>query len=154
MVEMNLGVVCGCLYSVQPVLALIFPRIFAKSYPSDDQPPPRTSRQPSNYPQSFEAYPLSDLSARPRDKLAGAADTFEALWISDGTGMNIASASSDGRKWGARSVPGAITVDREFTIQEEVTPCHSPMSEFGGNLYSITDLNSVDWELDDVSLEE
>lgn len=81
-------------------------------------------------------------------------DTFEALWTPGGTRSNVASASSSGRKRGARLAPGVITVDTEFTVQEEITPCHSPISEYGGRMHFMTGVGSEDWTLDDVCLKD
>lgn len=153
MVEMNLGVVCGCLFTVQPVLAILFPRLFTSSYPPELRSAPRVRRQESGYPNSFNAYPLKDLSGKARDRAGGDSDTFNSLWTPEGRGSNFASASSSGRKRGACLAPGVITVDTEFTVKEEITPCHSPISELDRKLHLITDMVSEDWTLDDVCLE-
>jgi hypothetical protein len=143
MVEMNLGVVCGCLFSVEPILAVIFPRL-----------PPRFRRQTSGYPESFGVYALSDVSDKPRDKPIREENTFEAHWTTGGTGSNFTNAVSSGRKRDARFSPGVITVNREFTVEEETTPCHSPVSECDVRLHFITDAGVGNWAMDDVCLKE
>lgn len=154
MVEMNLGVVCGCLFGVQPVLAKIFPRLFARSYPSGNSLPRHIHREESGYSESFEAYPLSNLSGKARDKKVDEGGTFETLWAPESRGLNFAGASSSGRKRGARLAPGVITVDKEVTVQKEIMPCHSPTSELDGKLHLIMNLGSEDWTLNDVSLKD
>lgn len=158
MIEMNLGVVCGCLFGIQPVLATLFPRLFARSYPSEHcTPTSRVLWQDSSHPESqrsFQAYPLADLSGRVQSTPLGEADTFEALWTPEGTGSNHASASSGGRRQGELLTPGIITVRKEFTVQEEITPCHSPISELDRQLHFMADTDRKDWTLDEVCLED
>lgn len=144
MVEMNLGIVCCCVYGVQPVLALVCPRLFAHSYSSQDSSPPQMRRQTSDYFENYAAYPLSDLSGRPQDAKLGVTDTFAALWTPEGTGSSFAIASSSKRDPGVRLVPGVITVNKEFTVKEEVTPYHSPISEFSGKLHFISHVGSME----------
>lgn len=157
MLEMNLGVVCGCLFNIQPVLAMLFPRLFASSYPSDYPAAPHVRRQESGHPESqrsFQAYPLAGLSGHVHNTPSGEADTFEALWTPEGTGSNYTSASFSGRKHGEMLTPGAITVHKEFTVQEEITPCQSPVSELDRSLHFITDVGSEDWTMDKVCLKD
>jgi hypothetical protein len=85
---------------------------------------------------------------------SGEADTFEALWTPEGTGSNYASASSSGRKQGELLTPGVITVHKEFTVQEEITPCQSPISELDRQLHFMADMRSEDWTLDEICLKE
>ncbi|KZM18462.1 hypothetical protein ST47_g10383 [Ascochyta rabiei] len=145
MIEMNLGIVCSCFFGVQPMLALLFPRFFAGFYPSKDGSPPRTHRQGSGYPSASEAYPLSDLSTKPGEQRKNQPDKFEALWTPEGRGSNFASASSSGRTRGERLAPGVITVDMEFTVDEEISPCNSPMIEYSGKMGFLMDRLSEDW---------
>lgn len=157
MIEMNLGVVCGCLFGVQPFLATLLPRLFVRSYPSDPYPSSSVRRQESSQPdsqRSFQAYPLTDLPGRMRTTPLAEVDAFEALWTPEGTGSNYASASSDGRKRGELLTPGVITVQKEFTISEEVTPCQSPASEFDRQLHFLGDLGSEDWTLEEVCIKD
>jgi hypothetical protein len=133
---------------------MLFPRLFANSYPSQAHSSPHIHRQSSNHLESFEAYPLSDLSPKSRDKARGEAHAFETLWTPEGRGSNFAVASSSGRKRSAQLTPGVITVDRVFTVQEEVTPCHSPTGELDRKLHLIADIGSEDWTLDDVCLKD
>ncbi|KAF3043475.1 hypothetical protein E8E12_009259 [Didymella heteroderae] len=157
MLEMNLGVVCGCLFGIQPILATLFPRLFAHSYPSDIHTTPQMRRQESGRlesQQSYQAYPLRELSSHVQNTPSGEADTFEALWTPEGTGSNYASASSDGRKRGDLLTPGVITMHKEFTVQEEITPCQSPASELDRRLHFMTDVGSEDWTLEEVCLKD
>lgn len=156
MLEMNLGVVCGCLFGIQSVLATLFPRLFASAYPSEHRTStPRLRRHDSGHPESqrsLQAYPLEGVSGHIYNTPSGEADTFEALWTPEGTGSNYASASSDGRKRGELLTPGVITVHKEFTVEEEITPCQSPVSEPDRQLHFIADVRCEDWTLDEVCL--
>jgi hypothetical protein len=158
MIEMNLGVVCGCLFGIQPILAMLFPRLFTSYYHSEHLTPTLcVRRQESGHPESlrnFQAYPLADLSGDMHNAPLGEADTFEALWTPEGTGSNYASASSGGRKEGELLTPGVITVHKEFTVQEEITPCQSPVSELNRQLHFIGDVGGEDWTLDDICLKD
>lgn len=158
MLEMNLGVVCSCLFGIQPVLATLFPRLIATSYPSElCASTLRVREQESDHPESlrsFQVYPLADLSGHSHNTPLGEADTFETLWTPQGTGSNYAGASSDGRKQGTLLTPGVITVHKEFTVQEEITPCQSPISELDGQLHFMADVVSRDWTLDEVNLKD
>jgi len=158
MIEMNLGVVCGCLFGIQPILATLFPHLFPSSYPSEHRVPTlRVRRQESDHHESrrsFQAYPLADLSGNVHNTPLGEADTFEALWTPEGTGSNYASASSGGRKQGELLTPGVITVHKEFTVQEEITPCQSPNSELDRQLHFMADVGSEDWTLDEICLKD
>lgn len=156
MLEMNLGVVCGCLFGIQPVLAVLFPRLFPSSYPSNNHLSPPICRQESRHPESqrsFQEYPLADLSGDTQST-PYKADTFESLWTPEGTGSNYASASSSGRKHGERLTPGVIAVHTEFTVQEEITPCQSPVSELDRQLHFMTGVESEDWTMDEVFLKD
>ena len=158
MIEMNLGVVCGCIFGIQPVLAMLFPSLFAGSYPSEQRTPtPRVCRQESDHAEprrSFQAYPLAELPGHMDNTPSGEADTFKALWTPAGTGSNYASASSGGREQGELLTPGVITVHKEFTVQEEITPCQSPISGLERQLHFMADMRSEDWTLDEVCLKD
>ncbi|KAF3032891.1 hypothetical protein E8E11_002417 [Didymella keratinophila] len=158
MIEMNLGVVCGCLFGIQPVLAMLFPELFASAYPSGHRAPTsRVHRQESDHSESrrsFQAYPLADLSGHVHNTPLGEADTFEALWTPEGTGSNYASASSGGRRQGELLTPGVITVHKEFTVKERITPCQSPVSDLERQLHFMADVRSEDWILDDICLKD
>jgi hypothetical protein len=84
-----------------------------------------------------------------QNKPSGETDTFEALWTPEGTGSNYASAMSSGRKQGETLSPGVITVHKEFTVQEEITPYQSPVSELDRQLH-LMDIGRGDWTLDEV----
>ncbi|KAF1930936.1 uncharacterized protein M421DRAFT_362575 [Didymella exigua CBS 183.55] len=156
MTEMNLGVVCSCLFGIKPVLSMLFPNVFATSYPSEHRTiPPRVHGRESNHrasQRSIHTYSLEDLSGDLHNTPSGEADTFEALWTPEGTVSNYASASSSGRKRGELLTAGVITVHTEFTVQEEITPCQSPISGFDRKPH-FKDFGSEDWKLDEVCLE-
>lgn len=158
MLEMNLGVVCGCLFGIQPVLAMFFPRLFAGAYPSGHRSTtPHLRHQYSAQHESqgsFQAYPLADVSRYMHNTPSGEVDTFAALWTPEGNGSNHASASSDGRKRGELLTPGVITVHTEFTVEEEITPCQSPVTKLDGQLHFITDVRCEEWTLDEICLKD
>lgn len=151
MLEMNLGIVNSCLFSVRPILATLLQHFIArlptpKPAPQpilsvlDNAPAPQRqqTRSPSARP-SLLSLPLPLLSF-PLTKLPHPSqpttDMFESLWTPEGSGSNFATASSDRKKRAKLSPPGVITVDTEFVVREEVTPLASPISELDHRLQS------------------
>ncbi|KAF3000230.1 hypothetical protein E8E13_007476 [Curvularia kusanoi] len=152
MLEMNLGIVSICLFSVRPILATLLLRFIARlSSPKPAPPPPilsvpdhapapqqRQTRSPSARPSLLSlplpllSFPLTILphSSQPTT------ETFESLWTPEGSGSNFAMASSDRKKRAKLSPPGVITVDTEFLVREEITPLASPVSELNRRLQS------------------
>lgn len=159
MVEMNIGIVCGCLLGIESVLAMLFPRLANRPRPTLVLTQPTSAhRRGSGHPEpqrSFRvSYPLADLSSYARNTPLGETDTFEALWTPEGTGSNYASASYGGRNRGEPLTPGAITVHTEFTVQEEITPCQSPVTEVGKQFQYFMDAGSLDWSIDGSCLKD
>jgi hypothetical protein len=58
--EMNLGIICGSLSGVKPVIGVIFPRLFT-SYKTDPRPTHHHTGR-TTHAESFPFQPLSDIS--------------------------------------------------------------------------------------------
>ena len=124
---MNLGIICGCLSGVKPVLAVIFPRFFGTSHKSNSRPIYPTSYGRSTRPETFPFQPLSDVSnlSKSKDKdMIGKLDhtvSTEHIRLDNGVHKdqrNFAWASSDGN-CDIGTVPNAITVNQVVTVKEE-----------------------------------
>jgi hypothetical protein len=76
--EMNLGIICGCLSGAKPVLAVFFPSLFASSYKTRTHATPygygnhssRRATNPTKGTASFPFQPLSDISSSSREQRA------------------------------------------------------------------------------------
>ena len=137
-IEMNLGIICGCLSGVKPVLAVIFPRLFGSSYAKTSRPTYPTYGRNTGHPESFAFQPLSDISTRSNKKnqhlgLGSKLDhsvTVENLDVEDFAGddkmgrngqRNFAWASASGGIGdGSQGVPhNAIAVNQVVTVRED-----------------------------------
>ncbi|KAF2019062.1 hypothetical protein BU24DRAFT_111794 [Aaosphaeria arxii CBS 175.79] len=121
-VEMNLGIICGCLSGVKPVLAVVFPRLFASSYKSNSRPTyPTYGRTTRPGGESFAFQPLTDASTRTKKGEVH----IEALNPEDGRHTdqrNYAWAASTAAEDVDDShvvPPGQIAVNQVVTIREE-----------------------------------
>jgi hypothetical protein len=121
--EMNLGIICGCLSGVKPVLGVIFPRFFASSYKADSRPTYNRTGH-TTHAESFPFQTLSDVSntnkARDR-KIENTADVDEIDMGGKGTGQGNfvaawASASGDTDYLGPE---GVIGVESTVEVREE-----------------------------------
>lgn len=94
--EMNIGIICGCLSGVKPVMAVVFPRLFGSSYKSNTRPATygRTGR--ATHPESFPFQPLFDSSSKARDKQYEHAISIAEMNPEDKERRNFAWASSSG----------------------------------------------------------
>ncbi|KAF2182202.1 hypothetical protein K469DRAFT_637002 [Zopfia rhizophila CBS 207.26] len=134
-VEMNLGIICGCLSGVKPVLAVVFPRFFASSYKTNTHPRPTYGH--STHPESFPFQPLSDTSNLGKVK-AGKLEhavSIEAIHPEDKQHRNYAWASSSGDvnpevPHNAIAVNQVVMINREAK-DDEVDPVGSSKSGKG-----------------------
>ncbi|KAF1994090.1 hypothetical protein P154DRAFT_586904 [Amniculicola lignicola CBS 123094] len=151
-VEMNLGIICGCLSGVKPVLAVLFPRFFASSQHSTLNTNGRTlatyGRSTHGHPESFAFQQLSNSKAKDQkfevlDVDGGKLDTERRM--ANGQ-RNFAWASSSGELGeGGRGVPvNGIVVDQVVDVSEE-------QREWGTR--GKGDAGSEEWIMDD-GLEE
>ncbi|KAF2650645.1 hypothetical protein K491DRAFT_125383 [Lophiostoma macrostomum CBS 122681] len=167
-VEMNLGVICGCLSGVKPVLAVIFPRFFGSSYGKTSRPTYPTYGRNTGHPQSFAFQPLSDISGRSskKNQHTGASSKIDhnvSVINMDGeefvrdesmgspTGQrNIAWASASGGDGNgdAESLPrNAIAVNQVITVRGEpviLDGARTPNSGKGG------DASSEEWIMEEL----
>jgi hypothetical protein len=137
-VEMNLGIICGCLSGVKPVLAVIFPHFFGSSYGKTSRPTYPTYGRNTGHPESFAFQPLSDKSARSTKKnqsigLSSKQDHNNSVMNMDGEDFagsdlagspndqrNIAWASATGGNGDLEGVPhNAIAVNQVITVRED-----------------------------------
>ncbi|ORX93230.1 hypothetical protein BCR34DRAFT_608618 [Clohesyomyces aquaticus] len=152
-IEMNLGIICGCMSGVKPVLAVLFPRLFTSSSRTNTGP---THQGRSRHPESFPFQPLSDASnlsnAQPK-KLEHAVSVERIERLSRGDNgrdrQAYAWASSDGAtdKDAGRDVPmNAIAVNQVVTVRaEEKREDVESRSQKSGN----GGAGSEEWILDD-----
>jgi hypothetical protein len=108
--EMNLGIICGCLSGIKPVLALFFPRLFGTSYQTSTHPTPYNySNQSRNRRETgtignepFPFHALSDVSQtskyrdRKLENFDTARDSSANMNPEDKEQRNFAWASSSG----------------------------------------------------------
>lgn len=124
-VEMNLGIICGCLNGVKPVLAVVFPHFFGSSHKNPRSRPTYTTYSRATHPNSFAFQPLSDVSAASKSKPPPARGIpIENIGNYDVDGgkdqRNIAWASSTGEVDAGAGVPhNAIAVNQVVTVHGE-----------------------------------
>lgn len=116
-VEMNLGIVCGCLSGIKPILVSLFPSFFGSSNrtPGTYATPFSGDRSRGvTHPGSF--HPLTDLSkSRSEKKTAADQDSLDKEDVERG-GITWASARSDGV---VLEVPSNAIVVETVVSQEE-----------------------------------
>lgn len=142
---MNLGIICGCLSGVKPVLAAILPRYFGSSYKTPTGP---TSYGPSGRatrPQSFPFQHLSGTSsvAKTRDQKLEHAVSVANITRNDSDQRNHAWASSSGNVADPRVPHNAIAV-QTVVMREEENVSPTPKSEGKG------DAGSEEWIMEDL----
>ncbi|KAF2794414.1 hypothetical protein K505DRAFT_304089 [Melanomma pulvis-pyrius CBS 109.77] len=122
--EMNLGVICGCLSGVKPVLGVIFPRFFSSSYKADSRPTAYGQPGRTTHAESFPFQPLSGVSntSKTRDHKMEHVVSIEDIQAENKNQRNFAWASSSGDI--DYTVPeGAIGVEQVVTVHEgQLTP--------------------------------
>ncbi|KAF2740037.1 hypothetical protein EJ04DRAFT_559494 [Polyplosphaeria fusca] len=149
-VEMNLGIICGCLSGVKPVLAVVFPRFFGSSYKTQT-PRTRLTYGRGTQPETFAFQPLSEASnmnkSRERKDEVGIA--IEDLKDR----RNFAWASSSGNI-GPEVPQGAIAVNQVISVHQEVRDDRDRKSDNGGispRSGGKGDAESEEWILDDLA---
>lgn len=130
--EVNLGIICGCLSGVKPVMAVVFPRLFGTSYKTNSRPTYPTYGRSTHH-ESFAFQPLSDVSNISKKKLQHdiQVDNIDVKKNKEGTNFAWASASRDrdGHENGGLRVPdNAIAVNSVVTIKEEERAETEPVS--------------------------
>jgi hypothetical protein len=125
-VEMDMGIICGCLSGVKPVLARLLPSLFGTTSYKTPTRPTYASRG-RNHSNSF--HPLSDFnisssnynSNKPSTKKLDHAFSVQSLTGQDDSAhRNFAWASSDGNMCADSRVPAnAIGVDQMVEVVED-----------------------------------
>ncbi|KAF2264575.1 hypothetical protein CC78DRAFT_516787 [Lojkania enalia] len=148
--EMNLGIICGCLSGVKPVLSVIFPRIFGSSYKTNTDGTRPTYGHTTNV-QSFPFQPLSDVSNSKDRKFDEYGVAIEVSSQNNKDQGNYAWASSSADA--SSHIPrGAIAVNQSVVVHEETRDEH--YSENGGNSVKSgakSDGGSEEWIIDDIT---
>lgn len=145
--EMNLGIICGCLSGVKPVLAVFFPRLFASSYKNRTHPTPygygnqshsRRATGTLKGTASFPFQPLSDVSntSKNRDQKFETVDSAnDSLNPEDKEQRNFAWASASGMAAEDKEIPrNAIQVQTVVMRDvENVSPGPKSVKSDGGS---------------------
>jgi hypothetical protein len=148
--EMNVGIICGCLSGVKPVFAALFPGLFGPSHRTRsqrDSPTYGTHTTRSKITESFAFQSLPDAS---HTKTVDPEFSVEA--IQDPVykkRRNFAWASSDGNMDTHLRIPeNAIVINHAVSVEEgEISPT-TPRSEAPKKL---SDASSEEWIMDDVA---
>jgi hypothetical protein len=151
--EMNLGIICGCLSGVKPVLATVFPGLFGSSYKTRSgaiRPAYGVHTGRSTHGESFVFQPLSDVSinTKSQSKTVEHALLVEAIQGPNYKKQrNFAWASSNGNMEVGSSIPkNAIGINQVVSVEQEEVGAMIPGSE-GQN--KLSDAGSEEWIMDD-----
>jgi hypothetical protein len=150
--EMNLGIICGCLSGVKPVLAVFFPSLFASSYKTRTHATPygygnhssRRATAPVKGTASFPFQPLSDVSSSSKEQRTRHFEVVDGERVSsprmglnpeDKEQRNFAWASAGGEAKEGIEVPsGAIQVQTVVMRDvENVSPGPKSLRSDGGS---------------------
>ena len=149
--EMDAGIICGCLSGVKPVMAVIFPVLFGSSYKTRSGPSRPTYGQTGRTagPDSFAFQPLSDLSSKSRENRIESTP-IDAIGDSGGNKhRNFAWASSNGNlDVDSRLPANAIGVHQVVTVEEEDSGNVTPRSERDTKGNGLSDAGSEEWIID------
>jgi hypothetical protein len=151
--EMDIGIMCGCLSGVKPVLAAISPKFFSSSSKSRSgatRPTYGMQTGRTAHGESFAFQPLSNISSnnKAQSKTLEHAFSVEEIQNADNKGQrNFAWASSDGQMDADSGVPpNAIGINQVVLVEEEEAGTITPRSEMQKRL---SDAGSEEWIMDD-----
>jgi hypothetical protein len=151
--EMDLGIICGCLSGVKPVLAAIFPALFGSSYTTRSgatRPTYGMQTGRNTHGESFAFQQLSDVSSNNKAQVKTLEHAFsvEEIKNADNKGQrNFAWASSDGQMGADSGIPAnAIGINQVVLVEEEEAGTHTPGSDVQKRL---SDAGSEEWIMDD-----
>jgi hypothetical protein len=141
--EMDIGIICGCLSGVKPVLATVFPVLFGTSYKTRSGATRPTYGMQSGRTTRGESFAFQQLSDNCNN-----AFSIEAIKSADNKGQrNFAWASSNGQMGADSGVPpNAIGVNQVVSVEEEESGMITPRSEAQKQL---SDAGSEEWIMDD-----
>jgi hypothetical protein len=151
--EMDIGIICGCLSGVKPVLSRVFPVLFGTSFKSRSgatRPTYGVQSGRTTHGDSFAFQPLSDISntKKSQTKKLEHAYSVEAIRSTDDKGQrNFAWASSNGNMDVDSNIPpNAIGVNQVVSVEEEESGSITPRS---GAVNKLSDAGSEEWIMDD-----
>ncbi|KAF2031946.1 hypothetical protein EK21DRAFT_61952 [Setomelanomma holmii] len=151
--EMDIGIICGCLSGVKPVLATVCPAFFSSSYRTRSGPTRPTYGVQTGrtaHGESFAFQPLSDISnsKKPQSNKLEHAFSVEALKSADDQGQrNFAWASSSGKMEINKDIPtNAIGVSQVVSVEQEETGSITPKTDARSKM---SDAGSEEWIMDD-----
>jgi hypothetical protein len=151
--EMNIGIICGCLSGVKPVLATVFPVLFGTSHRSRSGAMRPTYSIPTSrsiHGESFAFQPLSDAPSNTKSQSKTVDHEFSVKAIQDPNykkQRNFAWASSNGNMEADPSIPkNAIGINQVVLVEEEEAGSGTPGSEVQNKL---SDAGSEEWIMDD-----
>jgi hypothetical protein len=148
--EMDIGIICGCLSGVKPVLAAVFPGLFGSSYRTRSGATRPTYGIQTGQIGHDEPFTLSGTRCND-DKLQSKkmehSFSVEAISGGDDKGhRNFAWASSNGNMSATSDVPlNAIGVNQEVFVEEEEVEPTTPRSE---TQYKLSDTGSEEWMME------
>ena len=143
-VEMNLGIICGCLSGVKPVLAVMFPKFFSSSYRSNSRPTLKRFGK-NTCPESFQFEPLSGvtISSKAKEIKLEHEISIESIDPDVREQRNFAWASSSGDDADPELPHNAIAVNSQVVVVREEGPV--PMGKA-----SQGDAGSEEWIMDEI----
>lgn len=151
--EMDIGIICGCLSGVKPVLSRVFPVLFGSSYKTRSgatRPTYGVQTGRTTHGESFAFQPLSDISNNKKSQTKKLEHAFsvEAIKSADDKGQrNFAWASSNGDMCASSDIPpNAIGVNQVVSVEQEESGSITPRSEARNKL---SDAGSEEWIMDD-----
>lgn len=150
--EMDIGIICGCLSGVKLVLATVFPGLFGSSYKtrSGATRPTygiQTAQTAHGEPSAFQSLSATTSNNKQQSKKLEHAFSVEAISGGDDKGhRNFAWVSSNGNMSASSDIPlDAIGVNQEVAVEEEEADSPTPKSEAQEKL---SDAGSEEWIMD------
>lgn len=150
--EMDIGIICGCLSGIKPVLSRIFPNLFGGSHKTRSgatRPTHGAYTSRTTHSESFAFSPLSDASNTKLQKnKLGHTFSVETLRSADNKDQhNFAWASSGGKMdAGSNIPPNAIGMTQVLSVAEKELGSITPRS---GIVNKLSDAGSEEWIMDD-----
>ena len=151
--EMNVGIICGCLSGVKPVMAALFPTLFGTSHRSKSEAtvPTYGLTAESTTNQSFAFKSLSGTSSKSRNKHIEHAMSTEPIhrFVDDKQANSAWASSNDNDDGNPLSVPAnSIGVQQSIAVQKEELDMITPGSRRASELNGLSDADSEEWILD------
>jgi hypothetical protein len=153
--EMDIGIICGCLSGVKPVLAAVFSGLFGSSYRTRSgatRPTYSIQTGQTTHGKPFALFGAPGSDFKLQSKKQEHAFSGEAISGGDDKGhRNFARASSNGNMSESSDIPlNAIGVNQEMVVEEAEAEPMTPRSEAP---YKTSYAGSEDWIMEDGSWE-